>query len=155
MVSLSKYILTAGTATIVDIAVVQACLSFGHPFGAATLALVIALGAAAGIGVNFILSRRFVFRSDGRPAAAQFRSFLAVSASTALLRMLVAYLLTAIFALPAVAFILALPVSSPADRLAHLGAVGLVTIYSFLAHCHISFAGGLRHRLRIQPRMVP
>ena len=78
-----------------------------------------------------------------------------MSLSTALLRILVAYLLVALFALPIASFVSALPISAPGDRIAHLGAVGIVTIYSFLAHRHISFAGGLRRRLRIQANMVP
>ena len=46
------------------------------------------------------------------------------------------------------------PVSLPVERLAHLGAVGMVTVYSFLAHRHISFAGGFRKRLRARTTMV-
>ena len=76
------------------------------------------------------------------------------TSSTALLRIAVAYTLVALFGLPVFSFLLALPVSLPAERLAHIGAVGLVTVYSFLAHRHISFAGGFRNRLRARTTMV-
>jgi putative flippase GtrA len=147
LVSFSRYLLTAGTATIVDVTLVQLCLQFGVDYGQAMLALAIAVGAASGTMVNFLLSRRFVFRPDGRRAHEQFATFLTISLTTALLRMVLAYGLVAILTLPAFALLLTLPVSAPAERIAHLGAVGLVTIYSFLAHRHFSFAGGLRNRL--------
>ena len=62
--------------------------------------------------------------------------------------------LVALFALPAFAVIALLPVAAPAERLAHLGAVGLVTIYSFLAHKHVTFAGGLLIRLNGRATVV-
>lgn len=106
-------------------------------------ALAIAVGALAGMSVNFALSRRFVFSLDIRPAREQFLSFFAISLSTLGLRLVVAYALVACFAWPVLGWIDLLPVAAPAERLAHLGAVGIVTIYSFLAHKHVSFGGGL------------
>jgi len=154
LVSFSRYLLTAGAATIVDVTLVQVCLNFGLQHGSIMLAVAIVFGAAAGLTVNFLLSRRFVFRPDGRSLREQFITFLAVSISTTAFRIVVAYGLVALLALPAFAFLLTLPVSSPAERLAHLGAVGLVTIYSFLAHRHFSFAGGFRNRFRTRTKMV-
>ncbi|MCP8883456.1 GtrA family protein [Devosia sp. XJ19-1] len=154
MASFSKYLLTAGAATVVDVATVQLCLQFLAANISLSLGLAIAIGAACGLSVNFLLSRRFVFRSDGRRVHQQFLTFLGVSISTAVLRIVVAYSLAALLGLPVFAFLLTLPISLPIERLAHLGAVGLVTIYSFLAHRHISFAGGFRNRLRARTTMV-
>ncbi len=137
-----------------DVATVQLCLQFVAANASLALGLAIAIGAACGLTVNFLLSRRYVFRTDGRRIHQQFVTFLGVSISTALLRIAVAYTLVALFGLPVFSFLLTLPVSLPAERLAHIGAVGLVTIYSFLAHRHISFAGGFRSRLRARTTMV-
>ena len=139
---------------MVDVATVQLCLQFVAANASMALGLAIAIGAACGLTVNFLLSRRYVFRPDGRRIHQQFVTFLGVSISTALLRIAVAYTLVALFGLPVFSFLLALPVSLPAERLAHIGAVGLVTVYSFLAHRHISFAGGFRNRLRARTTMV-
>lgn len=139
---------------MVDVATVQLCLQFLAANISLSLGLAIAIGAACGLSVNFLLSRRFVFRSDGRRVHQQFLTFLGVSISTAVLRIVVAYSLAALLGLPVFAFLLTLPISLPIERLAHLGAVGLVTIYSFLAHRHISFAGGFRNRLRARTTMV-
>ena len=155
MVSFARYLLTAGTATFVDVAIVQTLLSFAllqHP---AFFTLAIAMGAFAGMSVNFALSRRFVFKPDKRPAHRQFASFILVSVTTLALRLCVAYALMALFALPFMAWVGALPVDAPAERLAHLGAVGLVTVYSFLAHKHVSFAGGFLSRLGSRSTVVP
>lgn len=139
---------------MVDVATVQLCLQVVAANASLALGLAIAIGAACGLTVNFLLSRRYVFRTDGRRIHQQFVTFLGVSISTAVLRIIVAYTLVALLSLPVFAFLLTLPVSLPVERLAHLGAVGMVTVYSFLAHRHISFAGGFRKRLRARTTMV-
>src|SRR5690606_31732929 len=113
------YLLTAGTATIVDVALVQVCLQFIATQSPFLLALAIGIGASGGLLVNFALSRRFVFRPDGRRMHEQFATFLAVSLSTALLRIVVAYVLAATLALPLFALVNGLPVTRPVERLAH------------------------------------
>ena len=155
MFSFARYLLTAGTATIVDVAIVQSLLSLALSQHPALFPLAIAIGALVGMSVNFLLSRRFVFTPDDRPARQQFASFALISLTTLALRLAVAYALIAFFALPFMAWIGALPVDAPAERLAHLGAVGIVTIYSFLAHKHISFAGGILNRLVSRTTVVP
>lgn len=155
MVSFARYLLTAGAASVVDVAVVQALLSLDLLHHPQFFALAIALGALSGMSVNFALSRRFVFTPDIRPAREQFLSFFFISLSTLALRLVVAYALVAIFALPVMGWIAMLPVAAPAERLAHLGAVGLVTIYSFLAHKHVSFGGGLFNWLGSRTTVVP
>jgi putative flippase GtrA len=155
LVSFIRYLFAAGIATIVDVAIVQFLLSSGASGQPMLLGWAIFAGACAGIVINFGLSRRFVFAPDGRHISSQFRTFLVVSASTAALRITVAYMLVAILALPLFGALAALPVTSPVERIAHLGAVGLVTIYSFLAHRNLSFAGGIRSRLPRRSPMVP
>lgn len=158
MISFARYLLTAGAATCVDVAIVQTMLSFDMARQPLYFALAIVLGGLAGLLVNFTLSRRFVFTSDNtsdnRSARQQLATFALVSLTTIGLRLIVAHALVALFALPAFAAIALLPVPAPAERLAHLGAVGLVTIYSFLAHKHVTFAGGLLSRLTGRATLV-
>ena len=154
MISFARYLLTAGAATCVDVAIVQTMLSFDMARQPLYFALAIVLGGLAGLLVNFTLSRRFVFASDSRSARQQLATFALVSLTTIGLRLIVAHALVALFALPAFAAIALLPVPAPAERLAHLGAVGLVTIYSFLAHKHVTFAGGLLSRLTGRATLV-
>lgn len=142
MVSFVRYLLTAGAATVVDVVLVQTLLSLDRAHVPVFFALTIVAGAVAGMSVNFALSRRFVFATDLRSAREQFGSFVLISLTILILRLAVAYGLVAVFALPAFSWLGTLPVAAAAERLAHLGAVGLVTIYSFFAHKHISFAGG-------------
>ena len=137
-----------------DVAIVQTMLSFDIARQPLFFALAIVLGGLAGLLVNFTLSRRFVFASDSRSARQQLATFALVSLTTIGLRLIVAQALMALFALPAFAAIALLPVPAPAERLAHLGAVGLVTIYSFLAHKHVTFAGGLLSRLTGRATLV-
>ena len=143
MVSFARYLLTAGAATCIDIALVQGMLSIDVLRHDSFFALAITVGALVGIGVNFALSRRFVFSPDRRPAQEQLLSFMAISLTTLGLRLVVAYALVALLSPPLMSWTSLLPVPAPAERLAHFGAVGLVTIYSFLALKHVSFGGGL------------
>ena len=154
MISFARYLLTAGAATCVDVGIVQTMLSFETMRQPYFFALAIVLGGLAGMLVNFTLSRRFVFASDHRSARQQLATFALVSLTTIGLRLVVAHALVALFALPAFSMIALLPVAAPAERLAHLGAVGLVTIYSFLAHKHVTFAGGLLSRLTGRATLV-
>ena len=147
--------LSAGAATCVDVAFVQSLLAFDFARAPILYGLIIAIGAAFGTAVNFLVSRRFVFAVDQRPARQQVASFVGISLTTLLLRLLVAYGLVAFLALPVFSWMAALPVDAPFERTAHLGAVGLVTIYSFFAHKHISFAGGVlavfKNHLAVRP----
>ncbi|MGB3335941.1 MAG: GtrA family protein [Devosia sp.] len=155
MASFARYLLTAGAATCVDVALVQALLFLDFLHHPLFFALAITLGGLAGVSVNFALSRRFVFTPDTRPVLQQFLTFAIVAFSGLGLRLVLAYALIALFALPALAAIAALPVPAAAERLAHLISVALVTIYSYLAHKHISFTGGLLNRLGSRSAVVP
>ncbi|ODT83852.1 MAG: hypothetical protein ABS76_02805 [Pelagibacterium sp. SCN 64-44] len=139
--------MTAGAATCADVAVVQGLLSLDLTHWPAFFPLIVLCGGLAGLLVNFTLSRRFVFASDNRSAPRQLLTFSLVALTTIGLRLVVAYALMALLTLPLFAPIGLLPIAAPFERVAHLGAVGLVTIYSFLAHKHVTFAGGLLQRL--------
>ncbi|UJW86564.1 GtrA family protein [Devosia sp. SL43] len=155
MLSFARYLLTAGIATCVDVAIVQGLLFLDLLHNPLFLALAMTAGGLAGVTVNFLLSRRFVFAPDTRPVHQQFLTFAVVAFSGLGLRLLLAYAFVAVFALPAFGWLSALPVPAVSERVAHLIAVVLVTAYSFLAHKHISFAGGVSNRLPGQSTVVP
>ena len=144
MFAFGRYLLSAGVATLADFAVVQSLLTLAMFREGVLFGATVAAGALVGMSVNFLLSRRFAFLPDDRQTIHQARSFFVISLSTLVLRVVVAYLLLALFALPYLSFVAALPLDAPEERLAHVGAAGLVTIYSFFAHKHISFGGGVR-----------
>jgi len=139
----SRYLLSAGAATLVDVALVQLLLSAGFASSPLLYAAAIILGVLCGMAVNFAGARYFVFATDPRPASQQFISFALVCLSTLLLRLLVAFALLNLFGQPLFAGLDALPVDAAGERLAHIGSIALVTLYSFFAHKHVTFAGGL------------
>lgn len=155
LVSFARYLLTAGAATCVDVTVVQGLLFLNLLHQPPFLALAITLGGFAGVAVNFLLSRRFVFKPDARPLSQQFATFAVVAFSGLGLRLVLAYALIGVFALPALGWIGTLPLPAAAERLAHLISVALVTAYSFFAHKHISFAGGFLGRPGSRDPVVP
>ena len=134
---------SAGAATCVDVALVQLLLAFHFANTPLLYATAIVLGAVCGVCVNFFISRRFVFAPEQRSTREQLASFFAISLTILALRIAVAFGLIALFSVPLFGWIGTLPVDAPFERAAHLGAVGLVTIYSFFAHKHVTFAGGI------------
>jgi putative flippase GtrA len=143
MVSFGRYILSAGLASLADFALVQSLLLIDIFHNPASFGAVVVLGALLGMNVNFWVSRRFVFQPDQRQPRDQMRSFFVISLTTLLLRLFVAYALVMLFAMPVFAFLALLPIEAAPLRVAAVGAMGLVTVYSFFAHKHISFSGGI------------
>lgn len=111
-------------------------------------ALPIISGATAGIFTNFLLSKRFVFRSDMRNAFAQLRTFIIISLSTLALRLVVAFCFVATFSSLAIIDFGVSAEMAPTERVAQVFAMGVVAVYSYFAHKHISFSGGIRRWLR-------
>lgn len=146
--------MSAGLASLADFALVQSLLWLDVFRTPASFGAAVVLGAICGMNVNFWVSRNFVFQPDQRRTRDQMRSFFIVSVSTLIVRLIVAYALVAILTQPIFAFLAALPIDAAPMRLAHVGAMGLVTIYSFFAHKHISFAGGVTRWLRHQFKAV-
>ena len=145
MFAFGRYILSAGFASLADFALVQSLLWLDIFHTPASFGAAVVLGALCGMNVNFWVSRGFVFAPDQRRTRDQMRSFFIVSLSTLVLRLMVAYALVAVLTLPLFAFLNALPIDAVQMRIAHVGAMGLVTIYSFFAHKHVSFSGGVMH----------
>lgn len=97
--------------------------------------------------MNFLLSRRYVFRPDRRKTVAQMRTFFIISLSTLVLRLVVAFSLVTLFYSLTTTFFEPAMTIAPAERLAQVSAMGIVAVYSFFAHKHISFSGGIRRWL--------
>ncbi|MCS6761037.1 MAG: NAD(P)-binding protein [Candidatus Devosia symbiotica] len=88
--------------------------------------------------MNFLASRHVVFTSDGHAAHHQLASFVLVSLSTLLLRLMVAFALMSLFALPILDWIGQLPMATPRARIAHLSAVSLI-IYLLIPRAQTHF----------------
>ena len=140
MIAFTRYVASAGAASLVDFVLVQTLLVLPMLQTGPLFGLAIALGAIAGMSVNFILSRRFVFGREGQASAAERIRFVLISLTTLVLRIAVAYAAMSVLVLPVFGWVAGLPLDAPVTRLSHITAMGLVTIYSFFAHKHISFA---------------
>lgn len=152
MIAFARYVVSAGAASLVDFVIVQSLLLLPALQAGLPFALAIVAGALAGMIVNFLLSRRFVFQAADGMLGRQVQRFVLISLSTLLLRIVVAFAFVALFGLPIFAFIAGLPIDAPATRLASILAMGLVTLYSYFAHKHISFASGLGVARRLPVR---
>ncbi len=148
-----RYLMAAGLASLADLAIAQSLLFVPALGSGSGFAVPVAAGALAGMSVNFLLSRRFVFEIDTRPAGDQMQSFFVIAFTTLGLKLVVGYLLLTGFTLVLGHWFAALPDPAAPARVAQFGAMGIVAVYSFLAHKHVSFSGGVRAWLR--RRMAP
>jgi putative flippase GtrA len=144
----ARYLVAAGTASVADLAVAQLLLFVAALQTGALFAVPVLAGALAGVSVNFMLSRRFVFELDTRRARDQMRSFFIVAFTTLVLKLIVGFALLAGFTHVVGHWLALLPIDGAPARLAQIGAMGIVAVYSFLAHKHVSFDGGVRAWLR-------
>lgn len=148
MPQFARYVLCAGAASGADLIVAQALLFIalfqtGLLFGVPIIA-----GALAGMSVNFILSRQFVFGRDGRRTREQMLSFFIVSMTTLALKLVVGFALLTMLTTITLPLLSSLPMPAPESRIAQFGAMGIVAVYSFFAHKTISFGGGFRALFR-------
>lgn len=126
-----RFLLCSGLAAAVNLAVgyvLYAVLGYsqGWQYG-----LSVAFAFLSGMGVSFFLNRRFTFAPSGRLTRSEAIDFFAVSVGgLAITTSLAQYLRT---------HMPALEPHLPPEALAHVGAVGLTAIYSFLAHKYVSF----------------
>lgn len=97
-------------------------------------ALAVAIGFLSGMGVSFVLNRRYTFEPSGRLTRAEAVDFFAVSLGGLAITTTLAQALRGV--MPAV-----IP-HLPPETLAHIGAVGLTAVYSFFAHKYVSFRRG-------------
>ncbi len=82
MIAFTRYVASAGAASLVDFVIVQSLLVLPILHSGPLFGLAIALGAIAGMSVNFILSRRFVFGREGQSNAAERIRFVLISLTT-------------------------------------------------------------------------
>ena len=149
MLSFVRYLLSAGAASVVDFTLAQALLSVAQFQSGLFFGVPVVVGALAGMSTNFVLSRRYAFTPDNRATPDQMRTFFLVSVSTLLLRLAVAYVCLALFSSAIFGWLVTLPIEAAPSRFAQVFAMGLVAVYSYFAHKHISFGGGLRHWLKM------
>lgn len=143
-----RYVVAAGAASVADLIVAQSLLFIGALQSGLLFAVPVVCGALAGMGVNFFFSRLFVFELDQRAVGAQMRSFFVIASTTLILKVIVSFLLLAGLTHVLGHWLSQVPVEGAAGRLAQVGAMGIVAVYSFLAHKHISFDGGVRAFLK-------
>jgi len=134
-----RFLLCSGLAAFVNLAVgylLYGVLGFN---GNIEFALSVAVAFLFGMGVSFVLNRRFTHAASGRSTTSELSDFLAVSLVGLALTTGLAHALdrSAHEALARVAQGFP-PVILP-ETLAHVIAVGATAIYSFLAHKLISF----------------
>lgn len=134
-----RFLLCSGLAAVVNLAVgylLYGLLGLNGPIG---FPVSVALAFASGMGVSFVLNRRYTYPTSGRPASQELRDFFGVSLVGLALTTGVAFLLNYNAHAILVSVADSLPGTILPETLAHLVAVGMTAIYSFLAHKLISF----------------
>lgn len=134
-----RFLLCSGLAALVNLIVgyfLYGILGFDHGIG---FALSVAAAFISGMGVSFVLNRRFTYATSGRPKKFEMRDFLGVSVVGLGLTTGLAYTLDVTAHKPLEEVSSALPGAILPETLAHIAAVGLTAIYSFFAHKLISF----------------
>ena len=93
--------------------------------------------------VNFLLNKKYTFKKGPRKLHQEFRTFFIVAVLGLLLTNLFSYMLVYIIG----AYF---PAIKPEflETVSHVLAVGIVSLYSFLAHKYFSFKKGLRQGFR-------
>ena len=134
-----RFLLCSGLAAAVNLAVGYVLYGILGMSGTLTFPLSVAIAFASGMGVSFALNRRFTYPSSGRPPRQELRDFLGVSLVGLALTTGIAFLLDQLAHDGLARIATALPGAVLPETLAHVVAVGLTAIYSFLAHKFISF----------------
>lgn len=129
-----RFLLCSGTAALVNLAagyLFYGVLGFDGPI---SYPISVALAFGAGMVVSFVLNRRYTYEASGRHILTELRDFFGVSIGG----LVITTSLATIFnAGPAEQVARAIPLQP--ESLAHIAAVGLTAIYSFIAHKRISF----------------
>ncbi|WP_212523399.1 GtrA family protein [Actibacterium sp. MT2.3-13A] len=136
---LHRFVLFSGIAAVVNLLAGQLFYGVLGLSGGWRYGFSVAVAFLCGMGVSFVLNRRFTYPPSGRAARREIVDFFLVSLGGLALTTTLAQLFY--FRGGAVLRALAalLPVSPTAETLAHVLAVGLTAVYSFLAHKYISF----------------
>ncbi|MBD3666199.1 GtrA family protein [Sulfitobacter aestuariivivens] len=133
------FLVCSGIAALVNIAVGYLLYGYGGLDSPALYAFSVATAFLAGMVVSFILNRRFTYAPSGRRAASELPDFLMVSIGGLLLTTGLSF----VFFTYGGAALERLTMSIlPPETSAHMSAIGLTALYSFLAHKHVSFRRG-------------
>lgn len=105
--------------------------------------IAVSIAYLLGMILNFILNKRFTFPDGPRKTISELRTFSCIALfGLFLTNLLSAGLLMVYSALIATSI-------QVLETMAHVSAVGLVGIYSFLGHKYFSYRQGLRHRAMV------
>lgn len=131
-----RFIIFSGFASAVNLAVGYVLYGIMGLNDGRAYALAVSLAFAAGMGVSFVLNRRYTYPASGRPVATELCDFLLVSLGGMTLTTSVAWALNK-YAHTVIVWVtegFILP-----EAVAHICAVGLTAFYSFFAHKLVSF----------------
>lgn len=106
------------------------------------------IAASAGLLVNFALNYKLNFKYEGRKLSQQFGTFLVVASIGTLLTAVVAHFSMQVLLFFEIEDIVMVGFAVSAQFVAHIFSVGVITIYSFVAHKYLSFNVGIRNQLR-------
>ncbi|MDU8913264.1 GtrA family protein [Aestuariicoccus sp. MJ-SS9] len=130
------FILCSGFAALVNLAIGYLLYGIGGLNGVFGYTFSVSCAFLSGMGVSFVLNRRFTFDATDRAARTQLPDFLAVSIGglmlTAGLSNLLVYSHLLVLPLPKA-------ITVAEETTAHSVAVGLTAIYSYFAHKYVSF----------------
>jgi len=129
------YVLFAGTAAASNIGLRWFLSHIGLQFW-----LSICLAYLTGMFINFSLNKFFNFKQDNRKTIFQAQTFFILAVIGLIFTEAISHLILIQF--------VAVQDYLYGKDLAHIAAVGMVMIYSFLAHRYITFNGGIRYRIQ-------
>lgn len=130
------FLLCSGCAAFVNLAVGYFLYAQAGFDGVFSYPVSVAIAFVSGMGVSYLLNRRFTYPPSGRSRRDEMLDFLFVS----LFGLLITTSLAQLFRVQIGSWITPdLPAGLTAESLAHIGAVGLTALYSFFAHKLISF----------------
>lgn len=130
------FIVCSGLAALINLGVGYLLYGAAGLNGPLGYPLSIAIAFVSGMGVSFVLNRRFTYPESGRLHRHELRDFLVVSLVGLLLTTGIARLLH--WGARDVLLELS-PTGVLPETKAHIAAVAITAIYSFLAHKYISF----------------
>ena len=136
------YIIFGGIAAVVNLI----CGYVLYTYTTFPYMLAVFLGASCGLLINFLLNYFFNFIYRGRPMLNQLATFTCVAMVGTLLTALIAGMLLFIF--EALDINVEYLFVSP-KFISQFISVGLVTLYSFVAHKYLSFNEGILHRCKV------
>ena len=128
-----RFLVFSGFAALVNFLVGNLLYGVMGLSGTPEYQFAVATAFVAGMGVSFVLNRRFTYPASGRPAQSELRDFFIVSVGGLALTTLLSSLFLGPLRAAGVGALL------PPESAAHLCAIGLGAFYSFFAHKTVSF----------------